>query len=124
MVEPQEHDRQIPENAVTPQFGRAAASPPYDVGRRPHRRARIDHVACETLEEAGLRGVDAEVTKLYLRLRPGQCGRAHEGVRLAELVDEIQNAFSRSGSAGPERNAHRAARRYAHPIPEREHRVK
>ncbi len=81
-------------------------------------------MACETLEEAGLRCVDADVTKLYLRLRPGQCGRAHEGVRLAELVDEIQNAFTRCGNTGPERNAHRGARRYAHAIPEREHRIK
>src|SRR5579859_3261643 len=109
---------------MSPQFGRAAASSPYGVGRRPHRSVRIDHMACETLEQAGLRGVDAEVTKLYLRLRPRQSGRSDEGVRLAELVDEIQNAFARSGGAGPERNAHRGARRYAHAIPKREHCIK
>src|SRR5947207_14860135 len=84
----------------------------------------VEHIACKPLKEAGLRSVDAAVTKLHLRLRPSECGRAHEGVGFLELVDETQNAFAGRAGTGPERNAHGGARRYAHAIPKRKHRIK
>src|ERR1035441_10776731 len=63
------------------------------------------------------------MTKLDLRLRPRQGGRAHEGVGFMVLVDQIQNALAKTGNTGPECNAHSATRRYAHAIPKREHRI-
>src|ERR1022692_2527592 len=114
---------EMPGKAESPQRGRAAAAPAYRIGRRPHRCVGIEHVACKTLEQAGLRGVDTEMAKLYLRLSPRQRGRAYECVWLMVLIHESQNTFTRSGSAGPERNVHRGARRYAHAIPKREHRI-
>ena len=107
-----------------PQCSGSAGSAAYPIGGRPHRRIGVEHIACKPLKEAGLRSVDAAVTKLHLRLRPSQCGRAHEGVGFPELVDETQNAFAGRAGTGPERNAHGGARRYAHAIAKRKHRIK
>ena len=88
IVDSQEHDRQIPGDALSPQCRRPAAAPAYGIGRRPHRRVGVKHVARETLKEVGLRGIDTKMTKLNLRLRPRQGGRTHKGVGFMVFVHE------------------------------------
>ena len=51
------------------------------VGGRARRGVGVQDVSGELLEEVGLRGVDAEVPQLHLRLGPGQRGGAR--VRIA-----------------------------------------
>ena len=65
------------------------------IGGRPQRRAGVEQVAGETLEQAGLARIDAEVVELHLRLGPGQRGRPLEGGGVAMLVDEVEQRLAR-----------------------------
>ena len=80
-------------------------------------------MARETLEEARLLGIDAEMTKLYLRLGPRQCGGALECIGVVMLVDQVQHIGARRGNDGPEGNAHRLARLNPYAAPKRKNRI-
>ena len=80
-------------------------------------------MAGEALKQARLGGVAVQVPQLDLRLGPGQRGRAHEGVGIALLVDELQGSVTRRGHSGPKRDAHRCAGRYMQAIAQSEYRI-
>ena len=68
--------------------------------------AGIQQMAGETLKQAGLAGIDAEMMQLHLCLGPGQRRRALERGGVAMLVHQIQHLFARFGDHGPEGDAH------------------
>ena len=98
----QQHDGQVTGNALTPERRRVAAVAPDRIRRRPQRRVGIQHVPRETLEQAGLRGGDAEVSQLHLRLRPCQRAGSREGVGIVMLVEQVEYLRARFGDTGPE----------------------
>ena len=63
------------------------------------------------------------MAQLHLRLRPGERGRALEGVGVVMLVDGIEQRLARGRHHRPEGDARRAAGRNAQPPAQREHRV-
>ena len=103
----------------------SAAGPPpprrMRVGGRTQRRIGVEHVAGETLKEAGLLRVDAEMAQLHLRLGPRQRGRTVEGGRVLMLVDQVHRLAAGRRRHRPERDARRPARRHPHAPAQREH---
>ena len=120
VVDPHEDDREVARDALRPERRRPAAAAANRVGGRTQRRIGVEHVAGETLKEAGLLGVDAEIAQLHLRLGPRQRGRAVEGGRVLVLVDQVQHLAAGRRDDRPERDAHRAARRHPHATTQRE----
>jgi hypothetical protein len=121
VVDPRQDDRQIARNALCPERRRAAAAAAYRVGRRTQRRIGVQHVARETLKQARLIRIDAEMAQLHLRSGPGQCNCAVEGRRVVMLISKVQHIAARRGDNRPESDACRPARRNPHPLAQREH---
>ena len=90
----QQHDRQVAGNAHGPEPGLSAGAAQDGVGGRPQRRAGIQQMAGETLEQAGFARIDAEMMELHLRLGPGQRGRPLERGGVAMLVDEVEHRLA------------------------------
>ncbi len=117
VLDAQQHDGQIAGNALRPQTLRARRRR-AGCCRAEARAAGVGEqdVPGQLLEQIGLRGVDAEMPQLHLRLRPGQRGRARVRVRVAMLVGEIEqlargSARRRSRTrCAPCRRRERAAR--------------
>ena len=97
LVDPDEDDRQVAGDAVRPQPGRTALVPGQYARRRPERRIRVQDAVGQPLEEMSLFGVDAEVPKLHLGLRPRQRGGALERCGLAVLVREVEDVVAGVG---------------------------
>ena len=71
-------------------------------GRGPQRRVRVEHVTRQALEEVGFVGVDAEMVKLHLRLRPREGDGALEGCRIVMFVGQVEHFAARGRDQRPE----------------------
>ncbi len=85
------HDGQIARNALRPQRLRSAGAAADGVTGRARGGVGVQDSSGELLKEIRLRGVDAEVPQLHLRLRPGQRRGAHVRIRVAMLVREFEH---------------------------------
>src|SRR5258708_38032044 len=75
------------------------------VGGGPQGRGRIEEVADQTLEQAGLAWIDADVVELDLRLSPGERGRPLKRSCVAMLVDQVEQGLARGRDHGPKSDA-------------------
>ena len=97
----QKHDRQVAGNSQGPKSGLCADTSKDGVRGRPQCRSRVDEVSGETLEQACLARIDAEMVELHLGLGPGERCRPFEGSGVAMLVDEVKQRFPRGCNQGP-----------------------
>jgi hypothetical protein len=74
----------------------------------PHRPPRREVHSYSRLRSP-LISIDAEMTELYLRLGPRQCGGTLECIGVVMLVDQAQHIGARRCNNGPEANAHHLA---------------
>ena len=110
LIDPTHDDRYVARNAVRPQHRRLSLTACQDIGCRAERRVRIEHVAGEALEQAGLVRVDAQVEQLDLRLGPGQKAGALERGRVVMLVGQAEHVAARGRDEGPERDVRGGSR--------------
>ncbi len=104
VVDPADDDRHVAGDAVRPQHGRRPLTACQDVGGRAERRVRVEHVAGQTLEQAGLVGTDAEVEQLDVRLRPRQGAGTLERGGIVVLVGQVEHGLARTRDERPERD--------------------
>ena len=123
LVDPDQHDREVPRDPVRPQLGRAARMAREHIGRRSQRAVRVQDAAGEVLEEMGLVHADAEMVDLHLRLGPGERGGPVEGRRISILVGEGERLVARWRDQRREHDAHGATRRQPHPTSKTDDRV-
>src|SRR5208282_2469900 len=109
VVDPHQNDGNVAGNALSPERRTAPAASANGIGRRTRRPIGVEHVTRETLKEARLISIDAEMTELYLRLGPRQCGGTLECIGVVMLVDQAQHIGAKRCNNGPEANAHHLA---------------
>ena len=110
LVDPDQHDRQVARDAVSPQAWCSPFVASQQARRRSERRVRVEDPVGQALEEMGLVRLDPQVMELDLRLRPGEGHRPLEGGRLPVLVGQVQDVVARLGDHGREDRRGRSRR--------------
>ena len=95
-------DRQIAGDSQRPQTGLRPGALLDHVGGHAQPGRRVEDVAGETLELAGIPRAQAQMVELHLGLGPCQCGRALEGRHHPVLVDQVEHRFPARADHRPE----------------------
>jgi hypothetical protein len=108
---------------VRPQSRLGAGAPNDGLGWRPEAPIRVEDRRGQVLEIRSLGGLDVEMAKLHLGLRPGKGLCALECVSVVVLVDQVDQCTTGGGDQSPECDTRDPTWRHRNPLSQREDRI-